>query len=188
MRSRIAVLVIVATALLAACRHSSPPISPQPIAVEYQVLSAYLIQQAKASSPDSQVKFAIASETITYTEDARHLAAHYIATPELTAYQDAVRSLNDSSSHTSNFTHSFVFPSSVQYEVIFAPKKQPGIYLQPASLIHFSRVGFNRDQTQALFLVSFICGSRCGHGGLILMQKDSHSDWQFLREFDHWAS
>jgi hypothetical protein len=199
MPSRVSVLVIAAIVLLAACGHSSPPIAPEPTYLEYQVLSAYLSQQAKVHVPEGQI-LAIASWTTTITGDPqRRLAASYVADPELKTYDEAVRSLLDTNLRASTFNRSFVPSSGIQYQ-IFEPTKMPSVTQpqpptgrssnssRPSTLIHFSRVGFNRDQTQALFLVSFICGNRCGSGALVLMQKDSHSDWQFQRELQRWVS
>ena len=57
----------------------------------------------------------------------------------------------------------------------------PRVLPAPATGLHiisFSRVGFNRSLTEALFAISDSCGGECGHGGPVHAVKQNGA-WQF---------
>lgn len=67
---------------------------------------------------------------------------------------------------------------------VLNPRELPA----PATGLHiisFSRVAFNRSNTEALFAISDSCGGDCGHGGPVHAVKQNGS-WQFT-EFRGWV-
>lgn len=79
-----------------------------------------------------------------------------------------------------------------QLEPIFKPKSDVwGSYYKqyPGSqgIATLSRVGFNADDTQALFYMSNRCGGLCGGGFYLVMEKrDGH--WVIGKEIEMWVS
>jgi hypothetical protein len=51
----------------------------------------------------------------------------------------------------------------------------------------YSRVGFNRDTTQALLYRGVVCGVLCGNGGYVLLEKVD-GVWQIVGEYEVWMS
>jgi hypothetical protein len=51
-----------------------------------------------------------------------------------------------------------------------------------AAIFTLSEIVFNSDHTRAAFSYSFVCGSLCGNGGVVLYQRDRHGTW---REDEH---
>lgn len=47
-------------------------------------------------------------------------------------------------------------------------------------IYRFSRIGFNVSRTQALVSVSYWCGSLCGRGSFVFLQKE-HGKWKISR-------
>jgi hypothetical protein len=57
-----------------------------------------------------------------------------------------------------------------------------------AGAIHtLSRVGFNKDKTQALVFVAFICGGLCGEGNYFLLTKNE-GQWKIEKKLFAWIS
>ncbi len=60
-------------------------------------------------------------------------------------------------------------------------------YSNVKGIISFSRVGFNQERTQALVSVSIGCGSLCGEGNLIFLEKEN-GKWNVERKIGLWVS
>ena len=54
-------------------------------------------------------------------------------------------------------------------------------------ILYLSRVGFSADGTQALLYMSYSCGSMCGEGSYVVMQKRNGA-WTLEREVVEWVS
>ena len=61
------------------------------------------------------------------------------------------------------------------------------IYPKANGIINFSRVGFNRDKTQALVYRGFGCGWLCGQGDFIVLRKVD-GKWIIEQEIGLWVS
>ncbi len=62
-------------------------------------------------------------------------------------------------------------------------KRFPGSH----GILQFSRVGFNRDRTQALFYLGNQWDSLAGNGCFVLMGK-SEGNWKLIAQVGLWAS
>lgn len=60
-------------------------------------------------------------------------------------------------------------------------------YPKASSIRTFSRVGFNKDKTQALVHYSYVCGELCGQGQYILLIK-KEATWTIEKEWMTWIS
>lgn len=60
-------------------------------------------------------------------------------------------------------------------------------YPKAKRMISFSRVGFNKEQTQALVNVSMGCGWLCGEGSFIILQKEN-GKWVIQQNIGLWVS
>lgn len=54
-------------------------------------------------------------------------------------------------------------------------------------IITLSRVGFNKEKTQALIFVAFGCGWLCGEGNYILLEKQEE-EWKVKSKLINWVS
>ena len=61
-------------------------------------------------------------------------------------------------------------------------------YPRSAGFLELSRVGFNRDGSQAAFYTSLHCGSQCGAGYFVIMERDAKADWKIVQEVQLWVS
>lgn len=106
---------------------------------------------------------------------------------------DAFREANE---HQTSFRRSFHF--AVDYELVdpaqldsvFKNGGWPAFYKRfPGSpgIVAFSRVGFSRDGTQALFYVSHVCGELCAGGEYVIMEKRDRG-WVIEKEIQMWMS
>lgn len=55
------------------------------------------------------------------------------------------------------------------------------------AIVSFSPVGYSSDQNQAVFVVSFACGSLCGSGSIVLMQR-AGTGWRIIKQSGLWVS
>jgi hypothetical protein len=63
-------------------------------------------------------------------------------------------------------------------------KKEYGKY---KGILTLSRISYTDNKNMALMNYSFICGSRCGGGGLVLLQKEDNR-WDIMLIFPTWIS
>ena len=54
-------------------------------------------------------------------------------------------------------------------------------------MIRVSKVGFNKDRTEAFVFVEFICPALCGGGNNVLLEKN-FGEWKVKEQFDGWKS
>jgi len=54
-------------------------------------------------------------------------------------------------------------------------------------MIRLSKVGFNKDRTEAFVYVEFICSVLCGGGNNVLLEKNS-GQWKVKEQFEGWKS
>jgi hypothetical protein len=66
-------------------------------------------------------------------------------------------------------------------------KKLREKYEDASSILRFSGIGFSSNFDQAVFVVSMSCGSLCGAGTLVLMQRKEEG-WQVVKESGLWVS
>jgi hypothetical protein len=62
-----------------------------------------------------------------------------------------------------------------------------GKYPNSSGYITFSRVGFNNDATKAIIYRETGCGSLCGYGGYILLNKEN-GEWKLVTGYSCWRS
>jgi hypothetical protein len=62
-----------------------------------------------------------------------------------------------------------------------------GKYSGGRGILRLTKVGFNKDRTEALVYVEFICPLLCGGGGNVLLEKHSGA-WRVKERFDVWKS
>ncbi|MGI8669022.1 MAG: hypothetical protein ACR2J3_04140 [Aridibacter sp.] len=60
-------------------------------------------------------------------------------------------------------------------------------YPNSGSLISFSKIGFNREMTQALVYTEFGCGSLCAEGDFVLLRKKNNT-WIVENKMPIWAA
>jgi hypothetical protein len=50
-----------------------------------------------------------------------------------------------------------------------------------------SRIAFDNDRKKGVFYYSFVCGSLCGWGNLVFIQKEGH-EWKIIGQREMWIS
>ena len=60
-------------------------------------------------------------------------------------------------------------------------------YPKASSIVNLSRVGFNKEKTQALVYYSYVCGGLCGQGQYLLLTKKDDK-WVIEKEVMAWIS
>lgn len=60
-------------------------------------------------------------------------------------------------------------------------------YPNSSGYITFSRIGFNKEKTKAIIYREAGCGSLCGYGGYILLNKEN-GEWKVANGYNCWQS
>ena len=189
---------IAAIASVSGCGHSPAVVPVEPTNAEYQVLSSYLSGKLKADAEHSTLNLVIINETLGARDDPRTTDEMYKLIPTLrTTHREVFRTFLETNHHSSNFQSLFVIP--VPYQIVKSSEIQSTLgaanfwgrfyreYPHSSGLLELSRVGFNRDGTQAALYTSTRCRVRCGSGYFVIMQKDSNSEWKIVREVQLWV-
>jgi hypothetical protein len=110
--------------------------------------------------------------------------------------EDAFHDFRSKNQQSSNLNSEFALP--VKYVVTdkFKPKNDEDVawidsffekFTDARGMIRLSKVGFNKDRTEAFVFVEFVCFALCGGGNNVLLEKDS-SRWKIKEQFEGWKS
>jgi|HubBroStandDraft_6_1064221.scaffolds.fasta_scaffold159733_2 hypothetical protein len=184
-------------ASVSGCGHS-PVIAVEPTNAEYQVLSSYLMEKFKVDGEQSKLKLIIVSKTLGARNDARGNAERYKLIPTLeTTHREVFRSFLEANQRSSTFQSSFVLPVAyhlVEPSEIESMAATGNLWSRfderypHSGLLELSRVGFSDNGTQAAFYTSMRCGSLCGNGYFVIMERRLNSEWVIVQETPLWFS
>lgn len=199
----------------AACSHAQSSQAPggELSAAEYDALSAFIAGKftgEQGTKPISNDVVKIVISTVTTSGDQGSLrdengrpvpwqkTAESLRKQASTLQQTTIDGFRKVNTTQAFLRRSFQFP--IVYELVDSNQlvaifKNNGAGWQdyykrfPGSqgIATFSRVGFSRDGTQALFYFSNICGGLCGGGEYVVMEK-SNGRWMIAREIEMWIS
>jgi hypothetical protein len=169
---------------------------------EYAVYSAYLDTLDKSPQDGARGRLAVINDQ---SEKAESTCLpekivkfnKKISTAELRPLFDDLRTKDQSTKIFGRFfkvRHDYVLLNSKDFKAFFQTNRLEGgwedfykKYPKSSGYITFSRVGFNQDQTKAIFFKDSYCGSLCGSGDYVLFIK-SNGKWKVSNIFNCWVS
>lgn len=171
-----ALLLLVIVAVTSSCRSTHAETDE-----EYAVYSAYLESQILRNAHDyGRGDGVVLIEQSTSVQE--------LAPENVTRIAQQLRGVDEStlsdfvrSSHESALLqHKFQLP--VSYLVASKSDIKEGKAKSDYGIVVFSRVGFSRTRSQALFHIDHFCGL-CGGSGYILMKKSVFGKWKIQNEY-----
>ncbi|GAB4050035.1 hypothetical protein [Spirosoma litoris] len=108
------------------------------------------------------------------------------------AWASLFENVKQSARHRQDFLQPSKFKVRYPIQLLSQFRKQlPKVRRDNDSLTYYifglSRVAYNIDKTKALFFGSFICGSTCGRGELIMLEKVDDT-WVLIDRFRFWIA
>lgn len=113
------------------------------------------------------------------------------------ADEDTINNFREANNYNFNLKNNFsvknkiLFYTEKQQDRIFERAYKSNDKIEPHELFKkefnhstsytFSRVGFNKDKTKALLFISTWCGSLCGEGSFVYLEKDKQN-WVIKRK------
>lgn len=165
--------LLLAFATLAACAGEQPSATPDvPGADEYAVWSAAVDAQFGA----------LPRRLVLHEETFDFVTADYPGPQRLRQLSGVPRALARDylarNAHPARVAAGRLHPSSVG--ILPDPGGAPDTVPAPGSdgRLTLSRVGFDRGGRRALVTVTFTCGSLCGEGAMLVMERDVHGRWR----------
>ncbi len=109
--------------------------------------------------------------------------------------EDAFRDFRSKNQQVSSINCKFVLPVKYIITDEIKPKNEDiakiDSFLEKfpdaRGMIRLSKVGFNKDRTEAFVYVEFICSVLCGGGNNVLLEKNS-GQWKVKEQFEGWKS